>query len=626
MSSEISIRGLHFSYPALSGARPEPRRRVEGPSLVPDGRDCKSRPSTGEGPVLKGVDLEVERGEFVSIMGPTGVGKTTLCLALNGIVPQSTGGTIRGEVVVAGLNTRQHPVPELASQVGIVFQDPESQFFNMTVEDEVAFGPESLGLDPREIRERVDWALAVVRMSQHQHRSPFQLSGGEKQRVAIAAVLTMTPRVLVLDEPTSGLDPIGKAEVFRVVRELKQRDGMTIVMVEQESEKIAEFSDRVVVLCDGRVALVDTPDRVFAQVELMHEIGLAVPQVSELAHLFNTRRNTRYAFTSLEDAYQALVKKPGLCKRGVEASAGKCPPKGSTPVLFEKYCDKPCIVVQDLWYSYGGEVTALRGIDLEIADGDYVAVIGQNGSGKTTLVKHFNGLLKPMRGRVLVAPPSPPHVWGGERGGLRDTADLSVGQLAQTVGYVFQNPDHQIFCDTTRQELAFGPRNLGLPEAEVKRRVEEALARFDLGEYADRPPAVLGYGLRRKIGVAAVYAMRPRIFILDEPTTGLDWRSTMELMELIGEMHRHGHTIILVTHDMKLVAGFSQKCLVLRDGRVLAYDDTRTVFNRSEALRGTQIEPPQITALAKRMVPYGMPDDVLSVDEFYAAYCGLGER
>jgi energy-coupling factor transport system ATP-binding protein len=278
------------------------------------------------------------------------------------------------------------------------------------------------------------------------------------------------------------------------------------------------------------------------------------------------------------------------------------------------------IAVQDLWYRYDGEVAALRGVDLEIEDGDYVAVIGQNGSGKTTLVKHFNGLLKPTRGRVLVKH----ETRDTKHETLEDTADLTVGQLAQTVGYVFQNPDHQIFCDTTREELAFGPRNLGLPEAEVRRRVEEALARFGLEEYADWPPAMLGYGLRRKIGVAAVYTMRPRIFILDEPTTGLDWRGTMELMELIGEMHRQGHTIILVTHDMKLVAGFSQKCLVLRDGWVLTYDDTRAVFQRSEVLRETQIEPPQITLLAKQMVPYGMPDDVLSVDEFYAAYCGLG--
>jgi energy-coupling factor transporter ATP-binding protein EcfA2 len=245
LALEISIHDLYFSYPPL----------------VPDGEPI---------PVLREINLEVERGEFVSIMGPTGVGKTTLCLTLNGIVPQTTGGTIRGEVVVAGVDTRQHPVPELASRVGIVFQDPESQFFNMTVEDEVAFGPESLGLDPREIRERVDWALRMVRMSPQRHRSPFQLSGGEKQRVAIASILAMTPRILVLDEPTSGLDPMGKAEVFRVVSELKQQEQMTIVMVEQESEKIAEFSDRVVVLCDGKIALVDTPGRVFAQVQAQH--------------------------------------------------------------------------------------------------------------------------------------------------------------------------------------------------------------------------------------------------------------------------------------------------------------------------------------------------------------------
>jgi energy-coupling factor transport system ATP-binding protein len=473
----------------------------------------------------------------------------------------------------------------------------------MTVEDEVAFGPESLGLDPHEIRERVDWALAMVGMIQHRHRSPFQLSGGEKQRVAIAAILAMTPRILVLDEPTSGLDPMGKAGVFRVVRELKQRELMTIVMVEQESEKIAEFSDRVMVLCDGKIVLVDTPDRVFAQVELLHEIGLAVPQVSELAHLFNTRRHTSYAFTSLEDAYQRLPKSGRIPKSGYNTRNPKPETRNSKPVLSGVEgleTRNPAIVVQDLWYSYG--------------------VIGQNGSGKTTLVKHFNGLLKPTRGRVLVKL----ETRNMKHATLKDTAGLTVGQLAQTVGYVFQNPDHQIFCATTREELAFGPRNLGLPEVEVRRWVEETLARFDLEEYADRPPAVLGYGLRRKVGVAAVYSMRPRIFILDEPTTGLDWRSTMELMELIGEMHRHGHTIILVTHDMKLVAEFSQKSLVLRDGQVLVYDDTRTVFKHSEVLRDTQIEPPQITALAKRMVPHGMPDDVLGVGEFYAAYCGLG--
>lgn len=279
--AEIKISGLHFSYPPLVSG---------GPPVS----------------VLKGVDLEIESGEFISIMGPTGVGKTTLCLALNGIVPHSTGGIFRGNVWVDGLNTKETPVSTLASLVGIVFQDPESQFFSMSVEDEVAFGLENLCLDPREIAERVEWALRVVGMSEYRRRSPFQLSGGQKQRVAIASILAMQPSVLVLDEPTSGLDPIGKAEVFHVVQELKRHKGITIIMVEQEAEKIAEFSDRVVILDKGVVALEGPPREVFSRTNLMTEIGLAIPQVSQAASMLNSRLGTNYSFIGLDEAYQAL--------------------------------------------------------------------------------------------------------------------------------------------------------------------------------------------------------------------------------------------------------------------------------------------------------------------------------
>jgi len=257
--------------------------------------------------VLRGVSFDVEEGEFLSIMGPTGVGKTTLCLALNGIVPQSTGGVIWGEVFVDGLNTKRHPVSELAQRVGLVFQEPETQLFNMTVEAEIAFGLESLGMDPGEMAERVDWALAVVGMSGLRDRSPFHLSGGQKQRTAIASILAMTPRILVLDEPTASLDPLGKSEVFTVVRELRRQRGMTIIMVEFESEHIAEFSDRILVLNQGQVELQGKPAQVFPQVERMRQIGLAVAQVSEVAHCLNRRYQSSYAFTQLDDAYRALA-------------------------------------------------------------------------------------------------------------------------------------------------------------------------------------------------------------------------------------------------------------------------------------------------------------------------------
>jgi len=572
---EVTIHNLRFSYPPLH----------------PDGDPVQ---------VLTGVNLKVERGEFISIMGPTGAGKTTLSLALNGLVPHSTGGLFGGDVIVAGLNTKEYPVARLSSQVGIIFQDAESQLFNMTVEDEAAFGPESLGLPRVEIKERVDWALAAVGMAAHKERSPFHLSGGQKQRVAIAAMLAMLPPILVLDEPTAGLDPAGKAEVFDVIQKLQRNREMTIIMVEQESAKIAEFSDRVAILHEGQIALLGPPGEIFSKVDLLHGLGVAVPQVSELAARLNASWGTRHVFTTLDDASRSLAPK--------EIAAGAR--AGQTSSGLEKReipsAEAPCIRVRDLWYRYNGNTTALRGLDLEIAAGDFVAFIGQNGSGKTTLVKHFNGLLKPARGSVQIHG--------------QETAGLSVGQLARQVGYVFQNPDHQIFNATVRKEIAFGPKNLGLSAGEIDERVAETLALFRLEAYADAPPALLGYGLRRKVGVASVYAMHPPVFILDEPTAGLDWQGTRELLLLLTDMNDRGHTILLVTHDMRIVAEYAHRTVILHEGQLLAYGETCSVFRHSHLLTGARIEPPQITQLAHRLSPWGMPGNLLTVDAFLNAF------
>lgn len=264
------------------------------------------------------------------------------------------------------------------------------------------------------------------------------------------------------------------------------------------------------------------------------------------------------------------------------------------------------IETRDLTFAYEGEPLALRGISIQIEDGEFVALIGQNGSGKTTLVKHFNGLLRPTSGQVLLE---------GE-----DIREAPIGLLARKVGYVFQNPDHQIFSATTREEIAFGPKNLGLPEVEIEARTQEALARFNLTPFADHQPAMLGFGLRRKVSIAAVYAMHTPVLVLDEPTTGLDWRSTTELMELIGELHRKGRTIILITHDMRVVAQYAPRCMVIRDGRVLVHDDTRAVFLQTELLQSTHIEMPQIAELSRRMAPHGLQGGLLTVAEFCDAY------
>jgi len=277
----IEIEHLHYAYP----------------SFLPGGEPVG---------VLRGVDLSVERGEFLAIMGATGVGKSTLCMAVNGIVPQSTGGVIRGRVSVLGHDTRSTPVAELATHVGMVFQDPESQLFCASVESEVAFGPESLGIHPEEIAERVAWALKAVDMESRRHRSPTQLSGGQKQRVAIAAALAMLPEVLVLDEPTCGLDPIGKSEVFAVIEGLCEQESMTIVMVSQDAEHIARFADRVAVMYEGRVARLDEPRCVFEDAGLLEQAGIAAPQVTQVAGNLNQRYGSAYHFVLLGEAERAL--------------------------------------------------------------------------------------------------------------------------------------------------------------------------------------------------------------------------------------------------------------------------------------------------------------------------------
>ena len=285
----ISVEDLHYAYP---------------PSL----------PDADPPWVLRGVNLTVERGEFLSIMGPTGVGKSTLCMALNGLMPQSTGGTIRGQVEVLGYDTRKTPVAELAAMVGIVYQDPESQLFCSSVEDEVAFGPESLGLPRAEIAERVEWALGAVDMADHRDRAPTRLSGGQKQRVAIAAGLAMLPEVLILDEPTASLDPVGQVEVFDVIERLCRDRRMTIVMVSQDAERIAQSSDRVAVMWDGRILCEGPPAEILSDASLMDSVGIAIPQVSQVAAQLNASMGTSYRFVTLDAAEGSLR---GLATRPV---------------------------------------------------------------------------------------------------------------------------------------------------------------------------------------------------------------------------------------------------------------------------------------------------------------------
>lgn len=579
MPADILIRNLFYAYPPLR----------DGDEAVP---------------VLNGVNLEIARGEFVALLGRVGAGKTTLCMALNGLTPHATGGIFRGDVTILGQNIKRCTVPDLARSVGLVFQDPESQIVQMRVEDEVAFGCENLGIAAAEIEERIAWALAAVGLAEYRTRATLLLSGGEKQRVAIAAMLAMRPQVLVLDEPTASLDPAGKSAVFKVLAELRDRHEMTIVMATQELERIARFADRVVVLHGGQVGLDGPPEQVFGQVARLQEWGIGAPPMAELGHLLTQRTGQPYRFTGLADAYKELRRQA----RKLHLDRPPMPAPAAPPARPDHSFDHPHITVHDVSHVYPDGVAALKNVSLEIYPGEFIALLGPNGSGKTTLAKHLNGLLKPSQGSVTVEG--------------RDTRTTRIAELARQVGYAFQNPDHQIFAPTVQEEIAFGPRMQELPRAIVTQRVAEALDRFRLIPYAGLPPALLGFGQRRQVALAAIIAAQPATLILDEPTGGLDWRSQQEFMEIVAGFNTAGRTVVLITHDMRLVAEYATRAIVLLSGAVLFDGSPQGLFGRSEVLDQAGLALPPVTRLARRLDKYGIAADTLTVAQFAAAWHG----
>lgn len=551
-------------------------------------------------PALKDVTLEVQKGEYLVVMGRNGAGKTTLCLFLNGVIPNVLGGKMRGRTELMGLDTRRHHVYELAQHVGMVLQDPEAQLFTSNVRSEVAFAAENLGVPRDEMIERIEWALDVVRLKDFVERPPTQLSGGQKQRLAIGAALVMRPSVLVLDELTSQLDPIGAQVVFSVLRDLNQDLGMTVVVSTHKSEYAARYADRIVVLDQGQIVAQGTPSEVFSQVDLLDRIYVQVPAVTRVEWGLKEAlvREDRFSVV-LEDAQAALSKlfdERGVARQNVANS--------KPPAPVPQVPDKPYIVLKDVSFQYPGtDQKALDGVSISVGKGEFVGIVGQNGAGKTTLVKHIVGLLRPTAGQVIV--------------GRKDIANESVEDMARTVGLVLQNPDAQLFAMTVAEEVAFGPTNLGLLEEEVAERVDRALAATGLEEFREVYPFNLSFGDRRKLSVAAVVSMEPEVLIFDEPTTGQDFKGRRDLADIAKRLNEMGRTVLMVTHDMDLIAEYTQRLIVMGDGRVLLDGPTAEVFQQVETLAKTFIAPPQVTQLAQSLAEYGVTGNVLVADELY---------
>ena len=526
---------------------------------------------------LDGITLDIPKGEFLVIMGASEAGKSTLAASLNGLIPHYMRGPIKGDVVVLGRNTKEFTVPQLAEDVGIVFQDFEAQLFSTNVELEIAFGPENFGITREEIKQRIDENLKYVGLEEFRNRPPFTLSGGQKQKLAIASVLAMQPKILVMDEPTTDLDPISKQGIFEITNKLRQSDDITLIVVEHETEEILN-ADRIVLIQDGKIIRFGPVREILQEVETLEELGvmpLGIPK-------FFKKVNPSSQLPLTPDEGVEAFKKASL-----QISEEQFEDMLAEEDTISRQFSTPIIQCKDLEHTYPNGVRALRGINLEINKGEMIAIIGQNGSGKTTLVKHFNGLLMPTSGDLMV-------------NGM-PTSDQGIFKLGQSVGYVFQNPDHQIFSEFVFDEVAFSPRLRNIPEDEVKERVSEALEAVGLAGYEQEDPFSLTKSGRQRVAVASVLTIQPEVLILDEPTTGLDYKEQRSMMDMVKRLNERGSTTIFVTHHMWVVAEYAQKVIVIKDGKILLQGNTRDVFSNEKILEESFLRPPHFVQFANRL-------------------------
>lgn len=531
--------------------------------------------------------LSISEGELIVIMGSTGAGKSSLVRCLNRIIPNFFKGDFTGEIKILATDITGQKVTRMADKVGMVFQDFETQLFSTSTTLEVAFGPENLGVNRGEIRRRISDSLEKTGLNGYEDREPSSLSGGEKQRLAIASILTIRPRIMVLDEPTTDLDPIGKQEIFQVLKELRE-EGLTVVLVEHETEEIGD-ADRIIMIRDGRVIEQGKPSDILSRLDILKDNGIRPPQLVKLFSELNLPcstwpLNVSQIFSALQSNNRILSDNKYLILNHRDEEK-------------KKNYGREIIKVENLVHTYPTGQQALTGVNLSIKEREFIAIIGQNGSGKTTLVKHLNGLLRPTRGKVYYE--------------NTDIGKEKVSSLGKHIGYVFQNPDHQIFSPTVGEEIAFGPRNYGFSEQQIKTKVEEALKVVGLEGYQDKDPFLLTKGERQRVAIASVIISEPRVIILDEPTTGLDYNEQVKVMELLTDLNNQGHTLIIITHSMWVVAEYAHRVVVLSEGKILADDTTRKVFSNEAVLKESSLKLPEIIQLGLKF-----NKTVLSLNEF----------
>lgn len=562
---------------------------------------------------LKDVSLSVESGEFVGIIGPSGSGKTTLASLFSGAIPHHYSGELLGSVKIAGQDTNNLALTNIACLVGSVIQDIDAQMVAANVEDEILFGLENFGVAHSEIPSRIDEALQIVGISDLRNRDLDTLSGGQKQKVAIAAILALKPKVMVLDEPTCALDPVSSKMIFSILKDLNKNFGITVVVIEQKVALLSEYCKRLVVLSNGTLSLDLPVSQALKNMDLLYSIGINYPRTTHLVNdlqrenicsksdlpvsvedTVNTIVNTinsEKSLTSHADSHSEFDNRE--CDSNKSALA--CDFSHESQVSTQSYAqnksknDSPCLSLKNVSFLYQSGVSALKNVSFEAYAGELVTLVGRNGAGKTTITKIINGLLKPTEGNVTID-------------GV-DTKSLRISQIAKYVSTLFQNPDRQLCKETVLEEVTLSCILIGQNEDEAKAHAMEIIDELELDSEAS--PFMLSRGQRQMVALAATVVTNPKILLLDEPTCGLDYKECMRIMQVVERLRKNGCCVIMVCHDMEVVLDYATRLITINDGKLIIDGSAYDVFEKPEVCSAAALYPPLLCSVSQGLVAHG---------------------
>ncbi|MCL1936397.1 MAG: energy-coupling factor transporter ATPase [Defluviitaleaceae bacterium] len=548
---------------------------------------------------LDNINLDIEKGSFVVVLGHNGSGKSTLAKHFNGLfVPYS------GDVFLNNLNTKNEDnIWKIRQSCGMVFQNPDNQIIATMVEEDVAFGLENIGIEPEEMKKRINFALNSVNMQNFRDSIPSTLSGGQKQRIAIAGILAMKPECIIFDEPTAMLDPIGRRDVISTIHNLI-KEGITVVLITHFMEEAIK-ADRIIVMDKGKIVMDDIPKNIFSDIEKIKKYSLELPQITELANELNILGldipKNILSISEMVDFLKNVLKVEDTKKENWKENLK----------LEQEITSNKILEIKDLNHIYSKgtpfEKTALKNINFDIYEGSFVGIIGHTGSGKSTLVQHLNSLLKPTSGNIFL------------NGEDINEDKKKLRSIRQNIGLVFQYPEHQLFETSVFKDVAYGPKNMGFSEEEINKRVVSALELVGISnDFFEKSPFDLSGGQKRRVAIAGILAMQPKVLILDEPTAGLDPIGRIEILEQINELHkRTKNTVIIVSHSMEDIAKLTDSILVLNNGEIKYTGTPSQVFSYTYELEKIGLSVPVICYLMHELNKIGfyLPKNIFTVKE-----------